>query len=239
VKPTSGNHPRKLREQERFSRLARGLCEVGKIFYARGWALGTGGNYSSTVSVRPLRLAVTASGADKGALKDSEILEVDHLGQVVHAKLRPSYEVMLHLAIVQSRAAGAVLHTHSVWATILSETHASRGGLAIRGYEMLKGLAGVTTHDHNEWVPILQNSQDMAELAKAVQTVLGNHFPIHGFLLQGHGLYTWGRSLEEARRHVEIFEFLFEVVGRRQSVATDFKESLIKSPIPQILSSQP
>jgi methylthioribulose-1-phosphate dehydratase len=222
VKSTSGDHHRKPREQQRFSRLAKGLCDVGKIFYAHGWALGTGGNYSSTVSVRPLRLAVTASGADKGALKDSEVLEVDRLGQVVHGKLRPSYEVMLHLAIVQSRSAGAVLHTHSVWATILSEKHAPQGGLAIRGYEMLKGLEGVTTHDHNEWVPILQNSQDIAELAKAVQTVLGNHFPIHGFLLQGHGLYTWGRTLEEAKRHVQIFEFLFEVIGRGQSVAPAF-----------------
>lgn len=218
MKSTLSNHHQQPLALPRFSRLAKTLREVGKIFYSRGWAMGTGGNYSSTVSLRPLRLAVTASGSDKGALKDSEILEIDHLGRAVRGKHRPSYEAMLHLAIVRSRAAGAVLHTHSVWATMLSEKYAPSGGFAIHGYEMLKGLAGVTTHDHQEWVPILQNSQDISDLAKTVEALLAKHFAIHGFLLQGHGLYTWGRSIEEARRHVEILEFLFEVVGRSQPV---------------------
>ena len=79
---------------------------------------------------------------------------------------------------------------------------------------MLKGLDGVRTHEHREWLPILDNSQDMRELAEEVKKRLEEHPGAHAFLLRGHGLYTWGRDLAQARRHVEILEFLLEVVGR-------------------------
>jgi methylthioribulose-1-phosphate dehydratase len=97
---------------------------------------------------------------------------------------------------------------------VVSDLFAGAGGVKIEGYEMLKGLAGVRTHEHQEWLPILENSQDMSYLADQLSEILANHPKIHGFLLRGHGLYTWGQSIEEARRHVEILEFLFEVMGR-------------------------
>ena len=88
--------------------------------------------------------------------------------------------------------------------------------LAIEGYEMLKGLAGVTTHEHREIVPVLDNDQDMARLALRVRDTLEQHPAAHAFLLRRHGLYTWGDTLADAERHVEILEFLFETVGRTQ-----------------------
>ena len=132
---------------------------------------------------------------------------------------RPSDETHLHLTLVKRRGAQAVLHTHSVWSTILSDAFAERGGLKIHGYEMLKGLAGVQTHQHEEWLPVLENSQDIRALAETLEKMLEAQPQMHGFLLRGHGLYTWGRNIQEAHRHVEIFEFLLEVSGR-----TLFKE---------------
>lgn len=190
------------------------LIEIGRAFYARGWVLGTSGNFSAVIERDPLRLAITSSGVDKGHLTIDEILDIDASANVVAGAGRPSDETRLHLTIVASRGAGAVLHTHSVWGTILSELHANAGGLEITGYEMLKGLAGVSTHHHHEWLPIVDNSQDMQALAVVVDQVLGDLPQAHGFLIRGHGLYTWGDSLAEARRHVEILEFLLEVVGR-------------------------
>src|SRR5262249_14401349 len=111
---------------------------------------------------------------------------------------------------------GAILHTHSVWATLLSDQYASAGGLEIEGYEMLKGLAGVATHEHRLWVPVFANTQDIPALAREVDQHLdkpGRPAP-PGFVIRRHGLYAWGSDLDEARRHVEAFEFLFEVVGR-------------------------
>jgi methylthioribulose-1-phosphate dehydratase len=109
---------------------------------------------------------------------------------------------------------GAVLHTHSVWNTILSDLFADEHGVSLEGYEMLKGLEGVRTHEHREWLPIIGNSQDMRELAATISVTLDEHPQTHGVLIHKHGLYSWGKDLVEAKRHIEILEFLFEVRGR-------------------------
>jgi len=205
-------------EDRRFQELASSLCEIGRNFYARGWALGTGGNYSAVASADPLQLVITPSGIEKGGMIPADILQINGAGEVERGKTRPSFECLIHLAIVRARGAAAILHTHSVWATVLSQAHGSEGGLAIEGYEMLKGLEGVRTHRHREWVPIIENSQDMPELAQTSEQLLAEHPAAHGFLLRGHGLYTWGQSVFEAKRHIEIFEFLFEVLGRTRAL---------------------
>jgi methylthioribulose-1-phosphate dehydratase len=81
---------------------------------------------------------------------------------------------------------------------------------------MLKGLSGVRTHEHREWVPILENSQDLALLSKQATALMSEQPDAHGFLIRRHGLYTWGKDMDEAVRHVEILEFLMETVGRRR-----------------------
>jgi len=197
-----------------FSKAAAELARIGKDFYARGWVLGTSGNFSAVISREPLRLAMTSTGLDKGALTPAQFLEIDSAASVVRGGGGPSAEALLHLAIVNGVGAGAVLHTHSVWSTVLSGSHAPQGGIALEGYEMLKGLEGVRTHKHREWLPILENSQDMIELGDRVSRILQTSPGIHGFLLRDHGLYTWGVGLQEAKRHVEILEFLMEVLVR-------------------------
>ena len=202
------------RSSSAFAEVAANLADVGKSFYARGWVLGTSGNFSAVISREPLRLAITSTGLDKSKLTAAHFLEMDNAGNVIRGEGQPSAEALLHLEVVRSRNAAAVLHTHSVWSTLLSGAHARHGGIALEGYEMLKGLDGVRTHRHREWLPILDNSQDMIELAGRVSKTLQNDPNLHGFLLRKHGLYTWGASMHEAKRHVEILEFLMEVLGR-------------------------
>jgi methylthioribulose-1-phosphate dehydratase len=201
-----------------FESLAGQLAEVGRHCYERGWALGTSGNFSAVVRTDPLTLAITTSGVDKGLLAASHIVAIDAQGRVVQGSGRPSAEATLHLAIVRSRNAGAVLHTHSVWSTILSDT-SSTGSVTIEGYEMLKGLDGVGTHDHRERLPVVENTQDWAAAAPQIETMLRGRPETHGFLIRGHGLYTWGKDLAEAKRQIEILEFLFEVMGRKRGIA--------------------
>jgi methylthioribulose-1-phosphate dehydratase len=197
-----------------YDALASSLVETGHGLHARGWAMGTSGNFSAVLSQDPLRLLISRSGVDKGDLTPEQILLVDEAGAVVLGSGKPSDETVIHLEVVRQRGAGAVLHTHSVWNTLLSEAAGDAGGLVVEGFEMLKGLSGVTTHEHAEWVPIVENTQDYGRMAVAVGRVLLAHSRAHGLLLRGHGLYTWGRDLREARRHVEVLEFLFEVTGR-------------------------
>ncbi len=191
------------------------LADIGRNFHQRGWVLGTSGNFSAVLQAEPLRLLITASGMDKGQLSAEQFVVLDKYATVQSGTGKPSDETSLHLTLIQQQSARAVLHTHSVWSTLLSDAFASQSGLTLTGWEMLKGLAGVRTHEHREWVPILENSQDMTALAEELTTVLREHPAAHGFLLRGHGLYTWGQSISEAKRHIEIFEFLFELTGRK------------------------
>jgi methylthioribulose-1-phosphate dehydratase len=205
--------------QHRISRAlaaaAEQLVRTGRRFDQRGWVMGTSGNFSVVIDRDPLRLAITPSATFKGELDADQILEMDERGVPVgDEKARVSAEALLHVEIVRARGAGAVLHTHSIWSTLLSGRFGEAGGFFIEGYEMLKGLEGVRTHEHREWLPIIDNDQDMTRLSAVVRGVLDQHPDAHGFLLRRHGLYTWGADLPQAVRHVEILEFLMEVVHR-------------------------
>lgn len=192
------------------------LAEAGKTFYDRGWVLGTSGNFSMLLARKPMRLCITASGNEKGNLEETHFLELDDDAEILQGFGKPSAETMLHLTIYRLiPKARSILHTHSVWGTILSDVCFQDGGIEIEGYEMLKGLSGVKTHAHREIVPIIENSQDYIALSHVIDTVIKENKGIHGIYLRRHGLYTWGETVSEAKRHVEIFEFLFEVLGRR------------------------
>lgn len=204
---------------EQFEEMALGIVAVARGFYGRGWLMGTSGNLSAVVQREPLRLAITASGVDKGELSREQVILIDENARLSNDYPgKPSDESLLHVCIAKQRGAGAVLHTHSIWNTILSDLHANDGGVRIEGYEMLKGLAGVRTHDHSEWLPIVDNSQDMPALAQTVSVILNEHPLAHGFLIRRHGLYTWGENLAQAKRHVEILEFLLEAMGRSKEL---------------------
>ncbi len=195
-----------------------GLRECGAMFHQRGWSVGTSSNYSVVVKREPLELLVTASGKHKERLTREDFVRVDGQGKpVVEGQPKSSAETLLHVALAQQPNVGAVLHTHSVWATLLSDLYHTQGGFEIQGYEMLKGLAGVPTHEYSAWVQVYENTQHIPLLAKKVREALHDtERPLkHGFLIRRHGLYTWGCDLDEARRHIEIFEFLFECVARR------------------------
>ena len=193
------------------------LREVGRIFWERGWSVGTSSNYSVVAERDPLKILVTASGKDKRLLTENDFVLVDADGRPTEdGQPKSSAETLLHCIAATSPSVGAVLHTHSVWSTILSERFAPQGGIRIEGYEMLKGLSGVTTHEHVEWLPIFDNTQDIPNLAKRVAEQMASSDGIaHGYIIRQHGIYTWGKDLAEAFRQIEIIEFLLECIGRQ------------------------
>jgi methylthioribulose-1-phosphate dehydratase len=211
------SRPYRAEASGNFRNLSLELSQIGKSFYQRGWMFGTSGNLSAVVSRTPLRLAITPTGLDKGALAPPQFLEIDESAKVIRGKGKPSAETGLHLAIVRACGAAAVLHTHSLWSTLLSDLFSADGAVTLEGFELLKGLSGVRSHQHRETLPILENSQDISALAENVGALLQSNPAIHGFLLRRHGMYTWGRDLAEAKRHVEVLEFLLEALGRSRS----------------------
>lgn len=200
-----------------YAQQVEALRRVGRTFWKRGWSLGTSSNYSVIVERDPLMLLVTASGKDKGRLLGDDFVLVGGSGETtLPDQPRSSAETLLHCIAAREFAdVGAVLHTHSVWSTLLSQRFAAQGGILFEGFEMLKGLSGVKSHQHREWLPIFENTQDIPSLAEKVIAAHSASSIGHGYLIRGHGIYTWGKDLDEAYRHIEIWEFLLECLGRQ------------------------
>lgn len=196
------------------------LQAIGQLFYSQGWSVGTSSNYSLVIGRDPLELLVTASGMDKGRLGVNDFVRINAAGiPILPDQPKSSAETLLHVVAANKLPqVGAVLHTHSVWATLLSDHFFADGEIQISGFEMLKGLAGVRTHLTDYRLPIFENTQDIPVLADQVGAWMDQAQPehgLHGYLIRKHGLYTWGVDLAEARRHVEIFEFLLQCVAQQ------------------------
>lgn len=202
-----------------FKRKSGDIIDLGNKLYSRGLLNATSGNISSVLNNDPLELAITASGVDKGNMNAEDIIIIDSDGTVTEGNGKPSAETLLHLAVIKNTEAKSVIHTHSIWSTVLSRIYLPEGFLSLKGYEMLKALDGNKTHEANEVIPVFENTQDMKGLSEIVSKYLKEHPETHGFVLSGHGLYTWGKSLKEAKRSVEALEFLLEVKGRELSLS--------------------
>jgi len=174
---------------------------------ALGWTPATSSNFSMRLDER--HAAITVSGRDKGRLTAADIMVVDFQGRAVATAHRPSAETLLHTQLyARYPDIGCVLHTHSHIQTVASRLYAAQGHVHLEGYELLKAFHGNHTHEMAIDVPVLCNTQDMPALAAEVEGLLDRQ-PLWGYLIDGHGLYAWGRDMAEARRHLEAFEFLF------------------------------
>ena len=186
--------------------LADGLIEVGRGFHARGWVPATGGNFSARLGSD--RVMITRSGVHKGQLQRSDFLDIDLSGGVAGTG-RPSYETPLHLALYRrDPRIGCVLHTHSIANTVLSRRDAS---VVLRGFELQKVLPEVRDPQLDYTIPVFGNDQDIERLSREVDAHL-NRSSAAAYLLAGHGLYTWGHDVAQARHRVEALEFMLECV---------------------------
>lgn len=200
-----------------FETEARMLCEIGRLFGERQWCLATGGNFSVRVGAE--HCLITRSGADKARMTLEDLGICDLNGLPAEAGLRPSAETAVHTCLYAlDEDIGAVLHTHSVTSTVISRQ--APGDLVLSGYEMQKAIDGIRSHDEKLILPVLENSQDMRDIAAATRErhVLG-HLRARGFLVRGHGLYAWGADLAAAKRHVEGLEFLLSCALEERKLA--------------------
>jgi methylthioribulose-1-phosphate dehydratase len=189
------------------------IVEAGRWLDARGWAPATAGNYS--IRLDAAQIAITVSGRHKGRLTAEDVMIIDYDGAPIDDR-RPSAETPLHVVLYRiDPTIGAVLHTHSVQSTVLGLLSGGRTALELEGYELLKAFPGISTHEVRVSVPIFDNTQDMSLLARSVAERLRKG-PCFGYLIRGHGLYTWGPTMEDALRSVETFEFLFACEAERR-----------------------
>jgi methylthioribulose-1-phosphate dehydratase len=155
--------------------------------------------------------AITISGRDKGRLSERDIMVVDLAGRAVGTDARPSAETLLHTQLyARFPDVGAVLHTHSLTQTVASRFYADAGNVRVEGFELIKAFAGYSTHESAIDIPVFPNTQDMVALARDIDAWFDSGRTMHGYLIDGHGIYTWGKDMPETRRHLDAFEFLLQ-----------------------------
>ncbi len=191
---------------KRFSEKVEEIIYAGKILHEKGWVPATSGNISAKVDEK--FIAITSSGKHKGELKPEDILLIDYEGNPINGG-KPSAETLLHTTIYKLfPEIGAVVHTHSSNATVISLLLKDK--VELEDYELLKAFPDIHTHETNITIPVFPNDQNIPRLAKKVEEYFKNTKQAYGFLIQGHGLYTWGKTMKESLIHTEALEFLFE-----------------------------
>jgi methylthioribulose-1-phosphate dehydratase len=196
--------------------LAQELLEAIRFFNQKNWSPATSTNYSVR-SQNPENYIISRSGVDKSKFQLSDLIMINSKGEVLspfnNVGIKSSAETEIHTAIYDRYPdVNCVLHTHSTLGTVLSMANATKKQIRFEGYEILKGLEGNTTHDLFEILPIVSNSQEMKDILAEMQPHFTERPSIHGFLISGHGLYTWGKDIATAKRHIETYEFLFECI---------------------------
>jgi methylthioribulose-1-phosphate dehydratase len=185
---------------------------------ASGMTPATSSNFSARLS-NSLCL-ITVSGRDKGALTPDDFMEIRMDGTAIDATQTSSAETLLHTQIYTLRPdANVVLHTHSLAQTLLSMRFAQAGKIEFSGYELQKAFSGIKTHQSCVCLPIVENSQDMQALCENVRPLFEQR-DFWGYLISGHGIYTWGKDILEARRHLDAFEFLLNAELTKLSFST-------------------
>lgn len=195
------------------------LAELVRKLNLTGHNPATSGNYSHRSDENKNYAFVSETGIDKGQFSENNFIPLN-----IHTKdshdfykgRRSSDETDVHLAIFQATDANCVLHSHMVEALHFCDLHRGKAFADLKGLELLKGFKGITSHETIVQIPIFENTQNIEELAMSIKPSLTLDKNCYGVLLAGHGIYVWGNTVSEAKRHLEVFEYIFKYYINRR-----------------------
>lgn len=209
----------------------RELVDVISFLSQKGWVPATSSNFSAKIDDD--HIAISRSGVDKSLFCEDDLILIDSSGVVIHPPHeRSSAETLIHTVLYEHFVdTHCVLHTHSINGTLLSrlisktQESLKEGllGTYFEGYEVQKAFWGTVTHEGRIILPVFPNDQDMVAFSERLRNFLQAETKfetLYGFLIDGHGLYTWGRNIAEAKRHIEAFEFLMECDLRERQLGS-------------------
>jgi len=195
------------------------IVEFCRELYRLGWATGTGGG----ISIRENGLVYMApSGVQKERLQESDIYVLDEAGAVLEepasSGLKPSECAPLFFNAFKLRDAGAVIHSHGMFAMLA--TLQSNDTFECTELEMIKGISGHGYYD-GIVVPIVENTAHERDLAERMAAAMRAHPKTSAVLVRRHGVYVWGRDFAHAKTQAECYHYLFEASVRMQQLGLD------------------
>lgn len=189
------------------------LAASARLFYTRGWMLGTAGNLSARETDGSFW--ITASGRAKGSLSHEDFLRIGSDGAVVQRgreESRPSAEVSIHRALYDLFAdVRAVFHVHTIESNLLTQLF-GEGSVPLPGVEMLKGF-GVFDENPEVKIDVFENHADVHLIAADLRERYAQHVPrIPGMLIRNHGLTVWAGDTVAALNYVELLDYCFRYI---------------------------
>ncbi|MEK7747551.1 MAG: methylthioribulose 1-phosphate dehydratase [Nitrospirota bacterium] len=198
------------------------ICEFLRLFYSNGWVTGTGGGICASFEKDQFLIAPT--GVHKERIKPSDLFTVDSTNGSVTCSpkaktLRLSECAPIFCEIIRQRGAGAVMHSHALPTVLAADISSEKDQLLISGLEMLKGIANENNKSQH-LIPIVENTMYERELCEVVSSALRSDLFTKSFclLVRDHGAYIWGKDIWEAKRHAEVYHFLFEATLARKQL---------------------
>jgi methylthioribulose-1-phosphate dehydratase len=199
------------------------ICELCKQFYHLGWVSGTGGG----MSIRDKDtgdIYIAPSGVQKERIKPEEIFILDEDGKIAHypevpgKKLKLSECTPLFEACYELRNAGAVIHSHSIWAVLatnLISPYNKKAAFCVSGFEMQKGIKDHKVADTLK-IPIIENTEKECDLADSLKKAIEEFPKTQAVLVRNHGVYVWGDTWQKAKTQAECYDYLFRVAVERK-----------------------
>ncbi|NVB39725.1 methylthioribulose 1-phosphate dehydratase [Pseudenhygromyxa sp. WMMC2535] len=190
------------------------ISELCKQFYGLGWVSGTGGG----ISIRDDRgVWMAPSGVQKERIAPQDVFLLEarwDRAEVIEPPANPALRLSecqpLFFNAFRLRGAGAVIHSHSLWAVLAARVACPDGGAGVfrsRNLEMQKGLRGVGCFDELR-VPIIPNTAREAQLRDSMAEAMVAHPDVDAVLVAGHGIYVWGEDWVRAKTQAECLDYL-------------------------------
>ncbi len=214
---------------ELFSSKKEVICYLLREFYRLGWCTGSGGGISIKESENSIWMA--PSGVHKEFVRESELFNVDINGNInqppENQKLKISECTPLFLQAYKLRNAGAVMHSHSVNALLISRLFTTE--FVCTDLEMIKGLVG---HKNSEWcrVPIIENTEFECDLTDSLKNAIIAYPRSHAVIVRNHGVYIWGPTWEKAKIHAECYEYLFKAIVKMHKLGIPYEKPVVSDP---------
>lgn len=194
---------------------AQALAKLVRDLNSTGHNPATSGNYSLRMSELKEYALVSESGIDKNLFHENNLLPVNIQTTQIHPDYistgrKSSDETDIHLCIFRATKAQCVLHSHLLESLLFANLYPGQDFITISGMELLKGLKGIKTHETQVQIACFENTQDITTLATKIESVLTQNPQTYAVMLRHHGIYVWGDTVKDAKRHLEVFEYLFK-----------------------------
>ena len=194
------------------------VCLANKRLKESELIILTWGNVSEIDREKGL-IGIKPSGVSYDDLTPDDIVIVDLDGNVVEGSLKPSSDTPTHIEIYKNfKEVGAVVHTHSKWATIWAQAGKDIPAYGTTHGDYFYGDIPCTRDMLDEEIRGEYERETGVVIVETFENRNINPMDMPGVLVKSHGPFTWGKNPMNAVENAMVLEELAEMATMTQIV---------------------